>query len=66
MMIDSTGGLLVEARQVMSPNWDERPEGTAGSLRYPGIDQGLLYANTFTFEPRVPTHLYCWSSPPSA
>lgn len=32
MMIDSNSGLLVDARQVNSPNWDERPEGSVPEL----------------------------------
>lgn len=32
MMIDIDTGLLVEARQVPSPNWDERPEGSVPEL----------------------------------
>lgn len=32
MIIDTDNGLLVEARQVASPNWDERPAGCVPEL----------------------------------
>lgn len=32
MMIDSASGLLVEASQICSPNWDERPAGSVPEL----------------------------------
>lgn len=32
MIVDAQSGLLIDARQVASPNWDERPEGSVPEL----------------------------------